>query len=205
MKIISFNFDTKVKIIICVSCFIAMCIILYFAYYLFFTIGRDNYLEEFKIENIIAFEANYEITIKSNLNENKYKVKESTDKENNMYILNIENGLSLELNNDEILIKKDNIDYEYKTNLLNTYNYINLSDVFDIYCKVLDGQIDGVVTKVQNNNVLEYSIKTEGEVFFKIFEIKIVTIDNKIHNVIFLDNELNPCYKLEIKDFRVKK
>lgn len=212
-NVLSINFDTKVKIVMTICIIIATIIISYS----FYNICLKNGIKSEKISlvdindflSINCYDAEYEITVNSNKNSNTYNVKESTDMENGKYNYVIDNNLYIQINKDEIRLKKENIEYEYVTTLLNNpnNNFISFSTVIEIIRKIQNNSISGNIKRTDSDDNVVYKVTMEDEYIKNIsqIEIHLSKSQNKIMFLNMFNKDKKEQYSISFVNFTVKK
>ena len=212
-NVLSINFDTKVKIVMTICIIIATIIISYS----FYNICLKNGIKSEKISlvdindflSINCYDAEYEITVNSNKNSNTYNVKESADIENGKYNYVIDNNLYIQINKDEIRLKKENIEYEYVTTLLNNpnNNFISFSTVIEIIRKIQNNSISGNIKRIDSDDNVVYKVTMEDEYIKNIsqIEIHLSKSQNKIMFLNMFNKDKKEQYSISFVNFTVKK
>lgn len=213
-KIFAINFDTKVKILVIICIFIALVIISYSFWYICLSEQKNEPVKKIEdIESILEFkgyEAKYNVTVNGNKTTNIYTVKENVDFENGIYEMAINDNLVIYVSNDEIKIKKQDMQYEY--NILNNNellknNAIAFSSVIECIRKIKDGDISGNVKRIEQNDKYVYQITTENEYINKISKIDVIIPKNncKISEIKMYNEQDLELYLINIESFLVKK
>ena len=212
-NVLSINFDTKVKIVMTICIIIATIIISYS----FYNICLKNGIKSEKISlvdindflSINCYDEEYEKTENSNKHSNTYNVKESTDMENGKYNYVIDNNLYIQINKDEIRLKKENIEYEYVTTLLNNpnNNFISFSTVIEIIRKIQNNSISGNIKRTDSDDNVVYKVTMEDEYIKNIsqIEIHLSKSQNKIMFLNMFNKDKKEQYSISFVNFTVKK
>mgnify|MGYP001864247555 FL=1 len=212
IKIFTFNFDTKVKIIMMCSILISVVIIIYS----FYNICIENGIKSKSISNkgnlfnIEEYEAQYTITINSNKNTNTYKVKEITNILQNEYTYIIDDILNINITNNQINISKENIDYKYAIEKMSDYgnsNFMSFSTVINIINSIRNNSISGNIKKIENDGNVVYKIHTDNEVVSNIKDIDVEMSKNedKINQIKIYNLDGKEQYLIVFESFIVKK
>lgn len=212
-NVLSINFDTKVKIVMTICIIIAIIIISYSFYNICFKNGiKSEKISLVDINDFLSincYEAEYEITVNSNKNSNTYNVKESADIENGKYNYVIDNNLYIQINKDEIRLKKENIEYEYVTTLLNNpnNNFISFSTVIEIIRKIQNNSISGNIKRIDSDDNVVYKVTMEDEYIKNIsqIEIHLSKSQNKILFLNMFNKDKKEQYSISFVNFTVKK
>ena len=212
IKIFTFNFDTKVKIIMMCSILISVVIIIYS----FYNICIENGIKSKSISNkgnlfnIEEYEAQYTITINSNKNTNTYKVKEITNLLQNEYTYIIDDMLNINVTNNQINISKYNIDYKYAIEKMSDYgnsNLMSFSSIINIVNGIKNNTILGNIKKIENDGNVVYKIHTDNEVVSNIKDIDVEMSKNedKINQIKIYNLDGKEQYLIVFESFIVKK
>ena len=149
--------------------FAIICIIIFFIFYYIFCISGNNIIRNQKefIEDIFRklkhYEADIDVTITSNKNENKYNMKQIVDGKNSKIIINSpENvkGLEIEIKegNLKIINEKTNMEKVYKNykDLINNSIFIGsfIKDFEEFKCQIQENEEEIVIkiNKTMENN-----------------------------------------------------
>lgn len=170
------------------------------------------------ILNIESYQANATITIKSNKNENTYKVKQQYSKENNVYkqeVIEPDNIKGVQFIYDGNILKIENTKLGL-SKLYENYNFINSNELSIIsfiedYKANMNSQIkeeDGRIileAKVKNENKYVsgkklYINKAEGKI--EKLEIQDITQNTKIY-ILYNEIEINELETEEIVAFSI--
>ena len=213
IKIVSINFDTKVKILIVACVIIAISIIMFSFYYI--CIDSKQKSEPIEIDNInqimdlSEYEAEYQIRVAGNRTINTYDVKEVVDLENETYNMNIDDLLNIDINANDTKIQKKNMDNIYITSTKDIVrnNPFSFSSVIECYNLVNSKKIDGSIKKVEQDEKCIYTIQMNEEVIEKVRKIVIYTLKEKckIIEIKMYNLEENELYTISFKSFIVKK
>lgn len=172
--------------------FAIICIIVFIIfYYIFFISGNNkvrnqNEFVEDIFEDLEKYEANIDVTIKSNKNENTYNMLQIVDEEYSKVVVNTpENveGLTIEINNGNLRISNKNIDME---------------KIFENYKSIVNNSLflNSFIKDYENNKSTIY--EKDGEIIIEIM------IENKNTYVkskeLYLDKAKKVPKKLIIKD-----
>lgn len=212
IKIFTFNFDTKVKIIMMCSILISVVIIIYS----FYNICIENGIKSESIPNkedffnIKEYEAQYTVTVNSNKNTNTYKVKEITNILQNEYTYIIDDILNINITNNQINISKENIDYKYAIEKMSDYgnsNFMSFSTVINIINSIRNNSISGNIKKIENDGNVVYKIHTDNEVVSNIKDIDVEMSKNedKINQIKIYNLDGKEQYLIVFESFIVKK
>lgn len=212
IKIFTFNFDTKVKIIMMCSILISVVIIIYS----FYNICIENGIKSESIPNkedffnIKEYEAQYAVTVNSNKNTNTYKVKEITNILQNEYTYIIDDILNINITNNQINISKENIDYKYAIEKMSDYgnsNFMSFSTVINIINSIRNNSISGNIKKIENDGNVVYKIHTDNEVVSNIKDIDVEMSKNedKINQIKIYNLDGKEQYLIVFESFIVKK
>ena len=177
--------------------FAIICIIIFSIFYYIFCISgnnmirnKDEFVEDI-LENFEKYEANIDVTIVSNKNENKYNMKQIVDGENSKLIINSpENvkGLEIEIRDDNLKITNE------KTNMKKVYeNYKSVINSSLFINSFIEEFIE-FPTQIQENEkeiVVKVDLGTKNNTYTKFKEL-------------YLDKETKLPKKLIIKDNKQK-
>lgn len=213
IKILNITFDTKVKIVMSICIVIAIIIIAYSFYYICISRNlvtkNDSVLDISDIMNTICYEAEYDITVNGNKTSNKYNVKENVDFENQIYNMKINDNLDITITSVDTRIVKNQMENEYVVNneeILRN-NVMSFSSVIDCYNKVLNKQVNGSITRIEQDDEYIYSIQTDECYIEKVNKIEIYTLKEncKIIEIKMYNTEEKELYSILLKSFIVKK
>lgn len=207
IKFLSISFDDKTKIVMSICIVIAVISIMYLIYYLLFKTKHENIISN-DIFNINAYEAKYSITVYSNKNTNIYDIEEKADMVNDKYLYITNNGMIIEKDKEDILIKNFGKEFKLKSNQVNNMsNYISFSTVLEIGRKINNNQIDGNIVKRYLDDKIVYEIMINENLFNDINLIKIEQskIDKCIHYVTMYDSLRNTIFFIDFQEFINKK
>ncbi len=205
IKIVSINFDSKTKIIMCISIVIAICIIAYNFYNICIRNDDDIITKaEFDFSKIVYFESESEITVNSNKNSNVYRVHELSSLEENKYNYKIDNELEIDINNDEIRISNFNIENDYITanQYLEKYNYMSIASIIKLFNEINNQSIEGKISRVTQNNETIYKLYFNDK---KVKYIEIYLNENNLKEIKIFEDENKELYYIKINSFIVKK
>ena len=173
--------------------FAIICIIIFFSFYYIFCISGNNIIRNQKefIEDIFrkleCYEANVDVIITSNKNENRYNMKQIVDGENSKLIINSpENvrGLEIEIKDDNLKITNE------KTNMEKIYeNYkriINSSLFISSFIEEYD-EFPSQIQENDNEIIVKIDLEKNNNTYIKIKEL-------------YLDKKTGIPKKLLIKD-----
>lgn len=204
IRIVSISFDKRTKIIMGISIIIAICIMIFNFYNIIIKNENEIDVKNIELENICEFEAIYTVEVNSNKNMNEYKVKENCNLENNVSNIEIENGIILKNDENELVITDKNNTLEYKTPLdFNMdINYIFIGNIIEIYRKLKNNIISGKIEKINEDNFVTYICYFDEKNMNRL-EIKME--DNVIVEIVIYDIEDNVKNYIKIDNFVVKK
>lgn len=212
IKIFNVTFDTKVKVLIIICVVIATMIICYTFYYIIINEGDASDTKNGDINSILdikCYEAEYDITVNGNRTINCYNVKEDVDLENNIYNMVINDTLNISINSTDTKIVKDKMenDYVINTNEILENNAISFSSIISCYKKISNNEIEGNITRIEQDDRYIYCIVTNEEYIKKVKKIQITTLkDNcKIIEIKMYNSDENELYSMVFKSFIVKK
>ena len=153
---------------------------------------------------IKSYKSNITVQVNSNKNMNEYKVKENCNLENNVSNIEIENGIILKNDENELVITDKNNTLEYKTPLdFNMdINYIFIGNIIEIYRKLKNNIISGKIEKINEDNFVTYICYFDEKNMNRL-EIKME--DNVIVEIVIYDIEDNVKNYIKIDNFVVKK
>lgn len=180
--------NKKMVFIFAIICIIVFCIF----YYIFFISGNNivrnqkEFVEDM-FEKLNSYEANIDVVIVSNKNENKYSMRQIVDGENSKLIINSpENvsGLEIEIkdNNLKITNLKTNMEKEYKNykSVINSSLFIK-SFIEDFY------EFPNQIQESENEIIVKINLEKENDTYTKSKEL-------------YLNKETGMPIKLLIKD-----
>ena len=204
IRIVSISFDKRTKIIMGISIIIAICIMIFNFYNIIIKNENEIDVKNIELENICEFEAIYTVEVNSNKNMNEYIVKENCNLENNVSNIEIENGIILKNDENELVITDKNNTLEYKTPLdFNMdINYIFIGNIIEIYRKLKNNIISGKIEKINEDNFVTYICYFDEKNMNRL-EIKME--DNVIVEIVIYDIEDNVKNYIKIDNFVVKK
>ncbi len=173
--------------------FAIICIFVFLIFYYIFLINGNNKIRnqnEF-VEDILGdlkkYEANVDILIRSNKNENIYNMQQVVDEDYSKFIINSpENikGLTIEINNRNLRVTNKNIEME---KIFENYNSVVNNSLF----------LNAFIKEFENNESTVY--EENGEILIEIFlKNENTYIKSK---VLYLDKENKMPKKLIIKDY----
>ncbi len=216
-KTINFSFDIKVKLLIVVCVSIAIIGICYAYFVICINKGEStksnlsksqcNMTDINNIAGINCYLAKYQVTVNSNKNTNEYSILEDVDMLNNKYKFILEDNIVIEISEDSTKYINENSKTKESIidGIYNEHNYISLSSVIKIINKILSGDIDGKIVKVEEdgNVILNIKINEENK---KISTIEVI-IDKscKINEIKMYNNESNLVYNIVYESLEVKK
>lgn len=203
VNIIAISFDRRTKIIMAISVVIAICIMSYNFYNIIIKEDTENKKIE-EIEDILEFEANYNIEIHSNKTINSYCIKEEINYLKNYDRFELEDFI-IEKNGMETYIK-----YKSDLNEKNTVfivdesinNYCSLGEIFKLYKNIKSKNIDGKIEVLKKDNNVSFMLTFEDK---NIFSIEIIFENNIINEVYVYSKEKEIMYYIKVNDFKVKK
>lgn len=172
--------------------FAVICIIVFFIFYYIFCLfgnNKDRNQNEF-VEDILkkleCYEANIDVIIRSNKNENRYNMQQIVDKDYSKLILNTPDnvkGLILEINNKTLRVSNRKIEME---KIFENYKFINDNLLF----------LSTFIEDYKDNKSTIY--EENGEIF-----IEILLKHNNTYiksKTLYLDKQTNMPNRLIIKD-----
>ena len=173
--------------------FAIICIFVFLIFYYIFLINGNNKIRnqnEF-VEDILGdlkkYDANVDILIRSNKNENIYNMQQVVDEDYSKFIINSpENikGLTIEINNRNLRVTNKNIEME---KIFENYNSVVNNSLF----------LNAFIKEFENNESTVY--EENGEILIEIFlKNENTYIKSK---VLYLDKENKMPKKLIIKDY----
>lgn len=204
VNIIAISFDRRTKIIMAISVVIAVCIMSYNFYNIIIKGENTENKGTEEIENILEFEANYNIEIHSNKTINSYGINEEIN-----YLKNYDR---FEL--EDFIIEKNgmetNIKYKSDLNEKNTVyivdesinNYCSLGEILKLYKNIKSKNIDGKIEVIKKDNNVSFMLSFENK---SIFSIEIIIENNMINKVYVYSKENEIMYYIKVNDFKVKK
>ncbi len=216
-KTINFSFDIKVKLLIIVCVCIAVIGICYAYYVICVNKGEgtknnlsNNHYDMTNINNIAkinCYLAKYQATVNSNKNTNQYSILEDVDMLNNKYKFILEDNIIIEISEDNTKYINENSKTKETIigGIYDEYNYISLSSVIKIINKILKGDIDGKIVKVEENGNVIFNIKINEE-NKKISTLEVI-IDKscKINEIKMYNNDSSLVYNIVYESLEVKK
>ncbi len=210
-KCFSITFDTKVKILIIVCVIVAITIIIYSFYYI--CINSKSKVAEEKINsiedmlNVLAYDAKYSVTVNSNKNSNTYEVYEDIDFENNIYNLVINDSLKINVVSNNTKIENEGLSYEYINKDIILNNPISFSSIVECIKRISLNELDGKITRIEQDDKYIYQITTQEEYIEKINKIEICVLKEncKIFEIKMYNLSEKVLYSMIFESFNVKK
>lgn len=207
----SITFDTKVKILIIVCVIVAITIIIYSFYYI--CINSKSKVDEEKINsiedmlNVLAYDAKYSVTVNSNKNSNTYEVYEDIDFENNIYNLVINDSLKINVVSNNTKIENEGLSYEYINKDIILNNPISFSSIVECIKRISLNELDGKITRIEQDDKYIYQITTQEEYIEKINKIEICVLKEncKIFEIKMYNLSEKVLYSMIFESFNVKK
>lgn len=142
--------------------FAVICITIFLIFYYIFCISGNNIIRnqnefvEDIFEDLKDYEANIEVTVKSNKNENKYNMYQVVDNENSKLIVNSPenvNGLIIEIKDGQLKISN---------------NKVNMEKIYENYKTIINNALflNSFIEDYENNEVEMY--ENDEEIIIKI-------------------------------------
>lgn len=142
--------------------FAVICITIFLIFYYIFCISGNNIIRnqnefvEDIFEDLEKYEANIEVTVKSNKNENKYNMYQVVDNENSKLIVNSPenvNGLIIEIKDGQLKISN---------------NKVNMEKIYENYKTIINNALflNSFIEDYENNEVEMY--ENDEEIIIKI-------------------------------------
>ena len=204
VNIIAISFDRRTKIIMAISVVIAVCIMSYNFYNIIIKGENTENKGTEEIENILEFEANYNIEIHSNKTINSYDVNEEINYLKNYDRFELEDFI-IEKNGMETNIKyKSDLNEKNKVYIVDESinNYCSLGEILKLYKNIKSKNIDGKIEVIKKDNNVSFMLSFENK---SIFSIEIIIENNMINKVYVYSKENEIMYYIKVNDFKVKK
>lgn len=190
--------------------FAIICIIIFLIFYYIFCISGNNMIRNKKefvediLENLEKYEANIDVTITSNKNENKYNMKQVVEGKNSMLIINSpENvkGLEIEIKDDNLKItnKKTNMKkvYENYKSIINSSLFINsfIEEVKEFPTEIQENE---------NEIVVKVDLGIKNNTYIKLKELYLDKGTGLPKKLIIKDNKQKINTSIIYNDIKIK-
>ena len=157
--------------------------------------------------NVLAYDAKYSVTVNSNKNSNTYEVYEDIDFENNIYNLVINDSLKINVVSNNTKIENEGLSYEYINKDIILNNPISFSSIVECIKRISLNELDGKITRIEQDDKYIYQITTQEEYIEKINKIEICVLKEncKIFEIKMYNLSEKVLYSMIFESFNVKK